>query len=381
MRIVVSNDNPAALLPFTHVNPLWDVNVGGITLRKWMQAVMPEGELIEHGGPEHVMTRMMPCVVVNGRLLPSSTLADILHRFVREGRVRRCMAGDEIGCGYLTGKDAPVPEIMPEDITIMRGPWDIISTLPQTLHTVASLFIPHYAEVRPNVFVGKNVTVPPTVVTRTDDGPIVIGSGSVFESFVALEGPVVIGEDCIIRDFACIKKSAIGNVCRIGGELERSVIGDYTNKQHYGYVGHSVVGSWVNLGAGTTTSDLKHTYGSVRIDRGAGKEETGLQFCGSFIGEGSRTTVNTTLMTGSVLGVSTFAFGTVHGFVPSFTAATSQGFTEVPLEIALRGLERAFARRKVTMTPPIRDAYTVAFERTAVVRDAYKVKRGVPLTF
>ena len=380
MRVVLFNDDPAALMPFTHLKSPWDIDVGGLTLKEWVQAIVPDAEFVEQSGPWQESAGALPCLVLSGRLLPSEKLADELRGIIQADDAQLSMAREELAYGYITEARASEKTAMPIEVTLLHGPWEIIKYLPQTLVLAASHRAEHLAEVRPRVFAGKDVELPPTVVTRTDDGPIVIGSGTTFGSFIVLEGPAVIGEHCIIRDHACIKKSAIGNVCRIGGEVEWSVMGDYTNKQHYGYVGHSVVAPWVNLGAGTTTSDLKHTYGSVRLDRGAGREETGMQFCGSFIGEGSRTSVNTTLMTGTVLGINAFAFGTVRGFVPSFTSATSQGLIEVPLEVALRAWERAMARRSVTFTPRVRDACIAAFERTAPQRDAYGVKRGVPLT-
>lgn len=380
MRIVLFNDDPAALLPLTYLQSPWDIDVGGLTLKKWVQAMVPDAEFIEQSGPWQEVAGTLPCLILNGRLLPSEKLADELRSVMQADKARWYMAGEEFAYGYITEDHEPEKTEMPMEVTLLRGPWEIIKYLPQTLALAASLHAAHLTEIRPHVFAGKDVVLPPTVVTRTDDGPIVIGIGATFESFIVIEGPAVIGEHCIIRDHACIKKSAIGSVCRIGGEVDCSLICDYTNKQHYGYVGHSMIASWVNLGAGTTTSDLKHTYGSVRVDRGAGKEDTGMQFCGSFIGEGARTSVNTTLMTGTVLGVSAFAFGTVRGFVPSFTSATSQGLIEVPLEVALRAMERAMARRSVNFTPRIRDAYNAAFERTTPMRDAYGVQRGVPLT-
>ncbi|MFA4873416.1 MAG: putative sugar nucleotidyl transferase [Patescibacteria group bacterium] len=380
MRIVLFNDNPAALFPFTHLKSPWEIDMGGLTLRKWVQAILPDVEFIEQSGQWQESAGTLPYLVLNGRLLPSEKLEEELRSIIQADDARLSMAGEELAYGYVTEARASEKMAMPAEVTLLHGPWEIIKYLPQTLLLAAPHHAQYLAEVRPHVFAGKDVELPPTVVTRTDDGPIVIGSGTTFESFIVLEGPAVIGEHCIIRDHACIKKSAIGNVCRIGGEVEWSVMGDYTNKQHYGYVGHSVVAPWVNLGAGTTTSDLKHTYGSVRVDRGAGKEETGMQFCGSFIGEGARTSVNTTLMTGTVLGVSAFVFGTARGLVPSFTSATAQGLIEVPLEVALRAWERAMARRGVAFTPHIRDSYTAAFERTAPLRGAYGVLRGAPLT-
>ena len=111
---------------------------------------------------------------------------------------------------------------------------------------------------------------------------------------------------------------SLGHTVKIGGEVEASVIEPYTNKQHHGFLGHSYLGSWINLGAGTCNSDLKNTYGKINIQYGEQKVATGMQFLGCIIGDYSKTAINTSIFTGKVIGVCSMMYGFVTSNVPSY---------------------------------------------------------------
>ena len=91
---------------------------------------------------------------------------------------------------------------------------------------------------------------------------------------------------------------ALGHTTKIGGEIEASIVEPYTNKQHHGFLGHSYLGSWINLGAGTCNSDLKNTYGNVKMDYRGESVATGMQFVGCFMGDYAKTAINTGIFTG-----------------------------------------------------------------------------------
>ena len=134
--------------------------------------------------------------------------------------------------------------------------------------------------------------------------------------------------------------------------MEASVIEPYTNKQHHGFLGHAYVGSWVNLGAGTSNSDLKNTYGQVRIEHRGRKLDTGLQFLGCVIGDFSKSAINTSIFTGKTVGVASMMYGLVGQNVPSFCnyARTFGQMTECTLEQTIVTQQRMFARRGVEQT-------------------------------
>jgi glucose-1-phosphate thymidylyltransferase len=187
--------------------------------------------------------------------------------------------------------------------------------------------------------------------------------------FAYLVGPVYMGPGSRMIERSSVKEHvSIGHTCKIGGEVECSTIEPYTNKQHHGFLGHSWIGSWVNMGAGTSNSDLKNTYGEVRVEHGGRRLETGMQFFGCVMGDYSKTAINTSIFTGKIVGVSSMLYGFVGQNVPSFcNYAKSFGqVTECTLEQAIITQKRMFGRRNVEQREEdiqlLRDVYDLTRE-------------------
>jgi UDP-N-acetylglucosamine diphosphorylase/glucosamine-1-phosphate N-acetyltransferase len=143
--------------------------------------------------------------------------------------------------------------------------------------------------------------IEPFVVIDVSNGPVLIDAGAEVKAFSRLEGPSYVGPGArILR--AQLQGSTIGPHCRIGGEVERTVVQGYSNKAHEGFLGHSYVGEWVNMGAGTITSDLRNDYNSVQVNVAGQLIDTGLQKVGSFVGDHSRASIGCLFNTGSVIG-------------------------------------------------------------------------------
>jgi len=226
-----------------------------------------------------------------------------------------------------------------------------------------------YQEVAPKVYTADNVSVARTAVLRTKDGPIVFEKDVEVADFAYLVGPVHVGARTRIIERASLKEHVcIGETCKIGGEVEASIVESYTNKQHHGFLGHSWVGSWVNLGAGTSNSDLKNTYGEVRLEYPHRRVETGMQFLGSIIGDYAKSAINTSIFTGKIIGVSSMLYGFVGANVPSFcNYARSFGqITECPVDQALLIQKRMFARRGITQTA----------EDVALLKEVFELTRS-----
>ena len=141
----------------------------------------------------------------------------------------------------------------------------------------------------------------------------------------------------------------IAHHCKVGGEVECSIMEVYSNKQHHGFLGHSWIGSWVNIGAGTSNSDLKNTYGEITIEYQGRKTPTGMQFFGCIIGDYSKVAINTSIFTGKIIGVASYIYGFVTTNVPSFcNYARSFGqISEHHLPAVVRAQQRMFTRRNV----------------------------------
>jgi UDP-N-acetylglucosamine diphosphorylase/glucosamine-1-phosphate N-acetyltransferase len=173
-----------------------------------------------------------------------------------------------------------------------------------------------------DVYIGPGAVVHPMVVIDAEYGPVYIDQGVQIQPFSRIEGPCYIGKDSILTGANCRAGNSIGPVCRIGGEVEGSIIHGYSNKYHDGFIGHSYIGEWVNLGALTTNSDLKNDYSTVSIMLdGRRSIDTGSTKVGSLIGDHAKTSIGTLLNTGSYVGAMTIILATgkpLPKFIPSF---------------------------------------------------------------
>lgn len=182
-----------------------------------------------------------------------------------------------------------------QDIPLLAATLDC-STLSSTADLVSARVIGSG-----DVFVEAGATVEPFTVFDTTVGSILIRRGATVQSFTRVIGPCYIGRDSTVvadRIAAC----SIGEQCRVHGEVSSTVFIGHANKGHDGFVGHSILGRWVNLGAGTITSNLKNTYGSVAMWSQSGVRDTGLQFVGTFFGDHAKTGIGLRLTTGCVIG-------------------------------------------------------------------------------
>jgi UDP-N-acetylglucosamine diphosphorylase / glucose-1-phosphate thymidylyltransferase / UDP-N-acetylgalactosamine diphosphorylase / glucosamine-1-phosphate N-acetyltransferase / galactosamine-1-phosphate N-acetyltransferase len=194
-------------------------------------------------------------------------------------------------------------------------------------------------------------------------GPILIGRRASIQAFTRLAGPCFIGEGSTITG-GDIRGSSIGPVCKVRGELSSSIFLGYGNKGHDGFVGHSLIGEWVNLGAGTTTSNLKNTYGPVSVHTPAGVRETGMQFLGTLFGDHAKTGIGLRLTTGTIVGAGANIYGAAMPpkLVPPFAWGDAAPYASWDIEKFLVVAERVMARRSVAMTPAMRRALVAAFE-------------------
>jgi UDP-N-acetylglucosamine diphosphorylase/glucosamine-1-phosphate N-acetyltransferase len=181
-------------------------------------------------------------------------------------------------------------------------------------------------------------------------------------------GPAFIGDGSVVRACAAIYGgTSIGPVCKVGGEVQSSVLQSHSNKQHGGFLGHSFVGSWVNLGAATNNSDLKNNYGDVRVELDGESIDTGSASVGATIGDHSKTAIGTLLNTGTVVGIfcSVFADGFPPKSIPSFSWGTPDGFVRYDVDMAVDTATRVMARRGVEMTPALERRIREIFTATA----------------
>ena len=224
-----------------------------------------------------------------------------------------------------------------------------------------------FQEVTPGVFAKSGATLGQYVVSDTRCGPILLEADSVVGPFCCLSGPLHVGANSLIHAHSTIHPFVeLGHTVKVGGELDTCVLEAYSNKQHYGYLGHSYLGSWINVGAGTTNSNLKNTYGEVNVVHGGQKISTGMRLMGCIIGDYTKTAINTAILTGKFIGAGSMIYGFVTRNVPSFVNYAQQfgDTTAVSLDAAISTQKRMFARRQVPYRPCDEQLLRDLFEMT-----------------
>ncbi|HKI46332.1 MAG TPA: putative sugar nucleotidyl transferase [Balneolales bacterium] len=227
-----------------------------------------------------------------------------------------------------------------------------------TQKTISSF--PHVAiEGTYPVYMEEGVSIEPGSVILSHEGPVYLGREAKLLAGAIVRGPAVIGSLSVLKMAAKIyKNTTIGPYCKVGGEVNNVIFIAHSNKSHEGYLGNSVIGEWCNLGADTNNSNLKNNYSKVRLpDWTTGEPyDTGLQFCGTVMGDHCKTAINTMINTGSMFGVScNIATDTFPPkYLPSFSWLTSKGLEPYDFEKAMETAKAMMGRRDIEVSEAYR---------------------------
>jgi UDP-N-acetylglucosamine diphosphorylase/glucosamine-1-phosphate N-acetyltransferase len=219
-----------------------------------------------------------------------------------------------------------------------------------------------------HLWIAPSAKIEPMVVADTTQGPVVIDEHAHISAFTRLEGPCYIGPGSQVFGAKIRAGTSLGPQCRVGGEVEASILHGYSNKYHDGFLGHSYVGEWVNLGAGTHNSDLRNDYGEVTMTLHGLPVHTGQNKVGCFLGDHTKTGLGTLFNTGTNVGA--FCNLLPAGrfapkYVPSFTSWWNGSLREAfTLEQLLATAEIAMKRRGVTLTDAHKALYGWLLEET-----------------
>ena len=332
-------DPTPAWAPFAGARPLCELRAGAHLIReRWETFVGAEAAgifALPHlaGFTEPGVPPVGARQPVNGPVvIGSSTFAPCgLAPALPDGAFRLTSGGITVGWGAGPGGtwDGPQPHATAVEVPgmVLHGVYDLLPALERLLaDDVRALLgdsdpLPAGSIVLgdPAAIAMHDAAVEPGVVFDVRNGPLVLESGAEVRSGSRLEGPLWIGSNAHVLG-GPVRACAIGPRVNARGELSHCVFLGYGNKAHDGFVGHSVIGRWANLGAGTVTSNLKNTYGRVRLDIGGTMLETGLQFLGSLVGDHAKTAIGTLLSTGTVIGTGANVFEGVRPpkYVPPF---------------------------------------------------------------
>ena len=224
-----------------------------------------------------------------------------------------------------------------------------------------------------SVFVEDGTTIEPHVFFDCSGGAVLIRRGATILANTRIAGPCVIGVESVVG-VDKISGCSIGDHCKVHGELSGSILLGHSNKAHDGFVGNSYLGRWVNLGAGTITSNLKNTYGNVSLWTPLGERDTGMQFLGTLFGDHAKTGIGATLTTGSVIGAGANIFGNVTApkVVPPFAWGDEPPYSTYQLAKFLDVARRMMSRRHVELTEKLSKVLSAAHAKR------WKVKPKTP---
>lgn len=277
-------------------------------------------------------------------------------------RVASALRADALGDGVLPLESIRAAGTRVVDIPgrWIRAVWELITQLVEQLDEDIEGLGPHLTCAIPpgaivigsrRVCVEDGANVEPQVVFDVTNGPILVRRGATVRAFTRLVGPCAVLENASVlgdRVNAC----SIGEYSVIRGEISETIVLGHTNKGHDGFVGHSYLGRWVNLGAGTITSNLKNTYGSVQLWTPAGMRDTGASKLGSLVGDHAKTGIGTRLNTGTVIGAGANVFGAAMPpkYVAPFSWMDSGEMSEFRLDKFLDIATRVMSRRSVVLS-------------------------------
>lgn len=410
----------AHLLPLVYFRPTFNLRCGILSLKEKVQHYYPKAELVLHTRnylAEYMRIRNVGLKVneltaksvlfINGRAIVDENFVKqiplngdenvvyVSHTTIVAARIGgstlKKLQNNLMGVFSFADFDGLKREEV--DVTVIQYPWELIQHNGEQLCSDFQLLLKSqkkknlskkkypgvYFLNEKDIFIGNNVTIKPGVVIDAESGPVYISDNVEIFPFSTIMGPAYIGNHSIVKAGAKIYHDcSVGPVCKVGGELEATIMHSYSNKQHDGFLGHSYLGAWVNCGAGTVTSDLKNNYGTVKVYVNGEPVDSGMQFVGVTIGDHSKTAINSTFNTGTVIGVSSNIFGTGFPpkYVPSFSwGAAGETFTTYNIDRAMDVARKVMVRRKIQLTEPEEKLFFKLFELT---RDERR-KRGMPL--
>ena len=377
-----------ALLPFTFTRPVADIRIGILTIReKWEKylgyttTTLTEEYLME----KYPMVEMEENIMINSSFLPNPILIDMVQNLNPKEAI---LFGEEIIAFHThdTQEDIDFYEYelieYEGDVLRIENTWDIFAKNDAAIREDFELLtedrfsqpIPKSVNViaPENIFIEEGAKLE-FVTLNASTGPIYIGKNAEIMEGSVIRGPFALCEEAQVKLATKIYgATTVGPHCRVGGEVNNSVLFGYSNKGHDGFLGNSVLGEWCNIGADSNNSNLKNNYEEVRLwsYETEGFARTGLQFCGLMMGDHSKCGINTMFNTGTVVGVSTNIFGSgfPRNFVPSFSWGGASGFTTYITKKAFETAKIVMSRRHVEFTEQDAKILEHVFEETKKYR-------------
>jgi UDP-N-acetylglucosamine diphosphorylase/glucosamine-1-phosphate N-acetyltransferase len=364
-----SRDN---LLPFTFTKPVGEIRFGILTIKeKWEKALKTS---ISHHTKDYLNTHFpiktgIENVFINGKICPNDALINLISNLEINSGIRCAKDLIAYKCSDINAFDSNLTSLNIKEISVsyiaINQVWDIFSKNGEAIKSdfeiltkgkssqplsSTNTLIGNKAE----LFIEEGAKIEAAILNTTT-GPIYIGKDAEVMEGSAIRGPFALGEHSALKlNTKIYGATTIGPYCKVGGEINNSVIFGFSNKAHDGFLGNSVIGEWCNLGADTNNSNLKNNYGAVKIFNYAQHKmiDTGLQFCGLMMGDHSKCGINTMFNTGTVVGVGANIFG--GGFppthIPSFSWGGAESMETYKIEKMIETAQRVYDRRALKLS-------------------------------
>ncbi len=390
MNYILFDENNVrhSLLPLTFMRPIADIRIGILTIReKWEKRLGAETSTLT----ENYLARKFPIIKEENNILINSSVCptDKIAELVMNLKVNQTLvAEDTLIALHVTADELDkiseaasegIEEIQVEEPPIrISHTWDIFSKNGMAILEDFEI-LTRNRKSEPlgssnkvigngEIFIEKNAKIEGATL-NTSDGPIYIGEEAEIMEGSHVRGPFALCNHATVKMAAKIYgPTTVGPYSKVGGELNNAVIFGYSNKAHDGFLGHSVIAEWCNIGADTNTSNLKNTYDNVRVWSYTKQTfvNTHLQFCGMIMADHSKCGINTMFNTGTVVGVNANIYGPgfQRNFIPSFSWGGTSGHTTYDLDKAIEVARSVCKRRGVIFTEADRELLSHVYSMT-----------------
>jgi len=385
--ILFDDQTKASLLPFTFTRTVADIRVGILTIReKWAYYLNAETSSLtdKYLSEKYPIKQDAENILINGSVFPNEKLVEEIKQL----KPYEVLAADDVIIALsvsfnelndnFSDCQTNTKTIAAKNFKLkINNLWDIFSLNDYAIREDYK------------ILTKEKVSQPLSSTNSIIGNEIFIEEGAVVEyaTLNSLTGPIYIAKDAEIMEGALIRgpfalcehsqikmgakiygASTIGPYSKVGGEVNNSVIFGYSNKAHDGFLGNSVIGEWCNIGADSNNSNLKNNYENVKLWNYATEkfENTGLQFCGLFMGDHSKCGINTMFNTGTVVGISASIFGAgfQRNFIPSFSWGGISGFSTYEISKALDTVKKVFERRGIPFTNTEENILLAIYDKT-----------------
>lgn len=374
-----------SLLPFTFTRPVADIRIGILSIReKWEKHLGYTTTTIteEYLEAKYPMVELEENILINASYLPTKSLVEQVRNLSENQAIFK---GEEVIAFFTSDTQEDVDFTLykqiecSEDVLQLKNTWDIFSLNDKAIKADFGLItqgrtsqpIPEgvHAINKENIFIEEGATISFSSLNASK-GPIYIGKDAEIMEGCLVRGPFAMCEHSVLKMGAKVYgATTLGPYCKVGGEVNNSVLFGFSSKGHEGFLGNSVLGEWCNVGADTNTSNLKNNYAEVKLWNYHTERftNTGLQFCGLMMGDYSKCGINTMFNTGTVVGVSANIFGSgfPRNFIPSFSWGGAAGFTTYQLNKVIEVAKVVMRRRDVQFSKIDENILQHVFDETA----------------